>query len=311
VTTPELTHVRPPLLAESTSRSTQPAVAARPARWVLALRALARNKVALAAAVVILVAIVVSALAPWIAPHDPLEGDIANRFAPMGTPGHLLGLDGQGRDILSRLLYGGRYSLTVAIVPVLVAIPVSLVAGISAGYFGGRFGNTVMRLLDIVFAFPLVLLAIAIAAVLGPGLRNLMFAIWITLIPYMTRVVYTSTVQEGAKEYIEAARASGASRLQILRMQLIPNVLSPLVVYGTTLCGVMISTAAGLSFLGIGVTPPAPDWGVMTGDGREVLLEGHASVATIPGVAILLVSLAFNLLGDGIRDALDPRKQTA
>jgi len=311
MTTPELTRARPSVLVPATPRPTQEAVQDRPARWVLALRALARNKLALAAGIVIVGFIAISALAPWVAPDDPLVGDMAHRLAPIGTPGHLLGLDAQGRDILSRLIYGGRYSLTVAIVPVLVAIPVSLLAGITAGYFGGRVASAVMRLLDVVFAFPLVLLAIAIAAVLGPGLRNLMVAILITLIPYMTRVVYTSTVQERDKEYVEAARASGASRLQVLRKQLLPNVLSPLVVYGTTLCGVMITTAAGLSFLGIGITPPSPDWGVMTGDGREVLLEGHASVATIPGVAILLVSLAFNLLGDGIRDALDPRQQTA
>ncbi|MGN9839720.1 ABC transporter permease [Nonomuraea sp. H19] len=282
----------------------------RRSRLRMALRAMARNKLAAVAAVLILAVMAVSALAPLIAPFDPLVGDTGRRLAPIGTPGHPLGLDGQGRDVLSRLIWGGRYSLTVAIVPVLCAVPVALLIGIGAGYFGGRVGDAAMRALDVVFAFPLVLLAIAIAAVLGPGLRNVMLAIWVTLIPYMARVVYTSTVQEAQKEYIEAARAAGATQSQVLRGQLLPNVLSPLVVYGTTLCGVMITTAAGLSFLGVGVTPPAPDWGVMTSDGREVLLEGHPSVATIPGLAILVVSVAFNLLGDGIRDALDPRKQT-
>jgi ABC-type dipeptide/oligopeptide/nickel transport system permease subunit len=131
------------------------------------------------------------------------------------------------------------------------------------------------------------------------------------MVPYMARVVYTATVQESAKEYIEAARAAGATQGQILRQQLLPNVLSPLVVYGTTLCGLMIVLASGLSFLGVGVTPPAPDWGVMTSDGRGVLLEGYAYVATIPGLVILVVALAFNLIGDGVRDALDPHKQTS
>jgi len=282
----------------------------RRTRSRLALRAMARNKLAVAAAVVILAVLVVAILAPLIAPDDPNVGDSSKRLAPVGTAGHLLGLDAQGRDILSRLIYGSRYSLTVAVVPVLCAVPVALLIGIGAGYRGGRLGNAAMRALDVVFAFPLVLLAIAISAVLGPGLTNMMLAIWVTLVPYMARVVYTSTVQETQKEYIEAAKASGATQPQLLRQELLPNVLSPLVVYGTTLCGVMITTAAGLSFLGVGVTPPAADWGVMTADGRDVLLEGHASVATIPGIAILLVSVAFNLLGDGIRDALDPHKQT-
>ncbi|MDQ1703421.1 MAG: peptide/nickel transport system permease protein [Frankiaceae bacterium] len=311
MTAPELT--RPEL--RQTGLAPPAAVVARaakrPLRAAMAWKAMSRNRLAVAGGVVILLVIAISALAPLLAPHDPIVGESVNRLLPLGAPGHLLGTDGQGRDILSRLIWGGRYSLTVAIVPVLCAIPVSLFVGIAAGYFGGRIGNAVMRVLDVVFAFPLVLLAIAIAAVLGPGLRNMMFAIWITLIPYMTRVVYTSTVQETQKDYVEAAKAAGSSQLQVLRMQLLPNVLSPLVVYGTTLCGVMITTAAGLSFLGVGVTPPAPDWGVMTADGRDVLLEGHPSVATIPGLAILLVSVAFNLLGDGIRDALDPRKQTA
>jgi peptide/nickel transport system permease protein len=276
----------------------------------LAMRALARDKVALGALVVLALVILVAVLAPLISPYDPLIGDPTQRLLPPGTPGHLLGLDGQGRDILSRLIWGGRYSLSVAVVPVLCAGVVALAIGMAAGYSGGRWGELVMRVLDIVFAFPIVLFAIAIAAVLGPGLLNSMLAIGITLVPYMARVVYTATVQESGKDYVEAARAAGATRLEILGRQLLPNVLSPLVVYGTTLAGLVIVLAAGLSFLGVGITPPAPDWGVMTSDGREVLLEGYAHVATIPGLVILVVALAFNLLGDGIRDALDPHKQT-
>jgi peptide/nickel transport system permease protein len=274
-------------------------------------RAMRRDKAAVVSMGVLLFVTLVAVFAPWIAPHDPIQGDAALRLQGIGTPGHLLGLDGQGRDILSRLIYGGRYSLTVAVVPVVAAAPVALLIGMFAGYFGKRWGNLVMRLLDVLFAFPVVLLAIAIAAVLGPGLVNVMLAIGITMVPYMARVVYTATVQESAKEYIEAARAAGATQGQILRQQLLPNVLSPLVVYGTTLCGLMIVLASGLSFLGVGVTPPAPDWGVMTSDGRGVLLEGYAYVATIPGLVILVVALAFNLIGDGVRDALDPHKQTS
>jgi peptide/nickel transport system permease protein len=277
----------------------------------LAMRALRRDKLAVVALVVLALVILVAILAPWISPDDPLRGDPTIRLLPPGTPGHLLGLDGQGRDILSRLIWGGRYSLTVAIVPVLVAGVLALIIGMLSGYRSGRWGEITMRVLDVVFAFPIVLFAIAIAAVLGPGLVNSMTAIGITMVPYMARVVYTATVQESAKDYVEAARAAGATHLEILRKQLLPNVLSPLVVYGTTLAGLVIVLAAGLSFLGVGVTPPAPDWGVMTSDGRQVLLEGYPHVATIPGLVILVVALAFNLLGDGVRDALDPHKQTA
>lgn len=276
----------------------------------LAIRALARDKVAVAALVVLFLVILVAIFAPLISPYDPLVGDPTQRLLPPGTPGHLLGLDGQGRDISSRLIWGGRYSLSVAIVPVLCAGVVALMIGMAAGYSSGHWGEAVMRVLDIVFAFPIVLFAIAIAAVLGPGLLNSMLAIGITLVPYLARVVYTATVQESGKDYVEAARAAGATRLEILGKQLLPNVLSPLVVYGTTLAGLVIVLAAGLSFLGVGITPPAPDWGVMTSDGRQVLLEGYAHVATVPGLVILIVALAFNLLGDGIRDALDPHKQT-
>jgi peptide/nickel transport system permease protein len=275
------------------------------------MRALRRDKLAVVALVVLALVILVAVLAPWISPYDPLRGDPTIRLQPPGTPGHLLGLDGQGRDILSRLIWGGRYSLTVAIVPVLVAGVLALIIGMLSGYRGGRWGEVTMRVLDVVFAFPIVLFAIAIAAVMGPGLDNSMTAIGITMVPYMARVVYTATVQESAKDYVEASRAAGATHLEILWKQLLPNVLSPLVVYGTTLAGLVIVLAAGLSFLGVGVTPPAPDWGVMTSDGRQVLLEGYAHVATIPGLVILVVALAFNLLGDGVRDALDPHKQTA
>jgi ABC-type dipeptide/oligopeptide/nickel transport system permease subunit len=298
----------------SSGPATSPARVAgwqRRSQWGLAMRALRRDKVAVAALVVLVAVTLVAVLAPWISPYDPLVGDPRARLLPPGTPGHLLGLDGQGRDILSRLMWGGRYSLTVAVVPVVCAALLALVIGMASGYRGGRWGEAVMRVLDVVFAFPIVLFAIALAAVLGAGLVNTMVAVGITLVPYMSRVVYTSTVQESAKEYVEAARAAGATDLEILRKQLLPNVLSPLVVYGTTLAGLVIVLAAGLSFLGVGITPPAPDWGVMTADGRQVLLEGYAHVATVPGLVILVVALAFNLLGDGIRDALDPHKQTS
>lgn len=298
------------LVPVATAQVPTPVLAHR-SRFALAWRAMRRDRAAVVSMVVILLVTGVAVCAPWLSPYDPLRGDPTLRLLGPGTPGHLLGLDDQGRDILSRLIWGGRYSLTVAVVPVLCAAPIALAIGMFSGYFGGRWGNAAMRALDVVFAFPIVLLAIAIAAVFGPGLVNVMFAIGIVLVPYMARVVYTATVQESAKDYVEAARAAGATQPEVLRQQLLPNVLSPLVVYATTLCGLMIVLAAGLSFLGVGVTPPAPDWGVMTADGRDVLLEGYGFVATIPGLVILIVALAFNLVGDGVRDALDPHKQTS
>ncbi|MCW2641110.1 MAG: transporter permease [Dactylosporangium sp.] len=238
-------------MTTATLERPQAATWPRRSQFRLAMRALRRDKVAAAALVVLALVTLAAIFAPLISPEDPLVGNPRMRLLPPGTPGHLLGLDGQGRDILSRLIWGGRYSLSVAVVPVVCAGAVALVIGMASGYSGGRWGELVMRVLDIVFAFPIVLFAIAIAAVLGPGLLNSMVAIGITLVPYMARVVYTATVQEAGKDYVEAARAAGANRLEILYKQLLPNVLSPLVVYGTTLAGLVIVLAAGLSFLGV------------------------------------------------------------
>lgn len=290
-----------------------PVVLRRPrvSRFRLGLRAFTRDRMAVVSAIVLIVVALASIAAPLLTPYGPTTGDSAQRLAGIGTPGHPLGLDGQGRDILSRLLFGGRLSLTVAVVPVAVVFPIALMIGLLAGYANGLGSEILMRVLDVLFAFPLVLLAIALGAVLGAGLGNIMLAIGITLIPYMARVAYTAATQESQKEYIEAARAYGATTTELLFRELAPNVVTALVVYATTLCGLMIVVASGLSFLGVGVVPPTPDWGIMTSDGASVLLEGKFHVATIPGLMILIVALAFNLVGDGVRDALDPRKQTS
>ncbi|BCI56045.1 ABC transporter permease [Mycolicibacterium litorale] len=281
------------------------------APWRLAVRAFGRDKWAVVSLVVLVAVTLAAIFAPLLTPYSPVAGDPVDRLAGIGTDGHILGLDGQGRDIWTRLLYGGRNSLTVAVVPVLVVFPLALMIGLFAGFRRSRAGETLMRILDVLFAFPLVLLAIALSAVLGAGLGNVMLAIGITLVPYMARVAYTATVQESSKDYVEAARAYGANPLLLMFRELMPNVVVQLLVYATTLCGLMIVVASGLSFLGVGVIPPTPDWGIMTADGKNVLLEGIYHVATIPGLLILVVSLAFNLIGDGIRDALDPRKQTS
>jgi peptide/nickel transport system permease protein len=280
-------------------------------QWRLAVRAFSRDKMAVVSLIILVLVALAAIFAPLLTPYSPVAGDPVERLAGVGTDGHFLGLDGQGRDIWTRLLYGGRNSLMVAVVPVLVVFPLALLVGLFAGFQRSRAGETLMRVLDVLFAFPLVLLAIALSAVLGAGLGNVMLAIGITLIPYMARVAYTATVQESSKDYLEAARAYGANPLLLMFRELMPNVVVQLLVYATTLCGLMIVVAAGLSFLGVGVIPPTPDWGIMTADGRNVLLEGIYHVATIPGLLILVVSLAFNLIGDGVRDALDPRKQTS
>jgi ABC-type dipeptide/oligopeptide/nickel transport system permease subunit len=297
---------RRPSTAPSNTEAATPTSA-----WRLGLRAFGRDRVAVASAVFLLLVVLASICAPLLTPYSPTMGDPVNRLAGIGTEGHPLGLDGQGRDILSRLLYGGRNSLVVAVVPVLVVFPIALMIGLFAGYKRSRAGELLMRILDVLFAFPLVLLAIALSAVLGAGLGNVMLSIGITLVPYMARVAYTATVQESGKEYIEAARAYGANVGHLMFRELAPNVVANLTVYATTLCGLMIVVAAGLSFLGVGVVPPTADWGIMTSDGSSVLLEGIYHIATIPGIVILLVALSFNLVGDGIRDALDPRKQTS
>jgi peptide/nickel transport system permease protein len=244
--------------------------------------------------------------APLISPGDPLASAAVERLAPIGTPGHLLGTDEQGRDILSRLIWGGRASLMVGILPTVAAGLVALFLGLLAGYLSGVVDHVIMRVLDVFFAFPLVLLAIAIVGVIGPGMRNQMFALAVVLVPYSTRVVRTATLSVKPLEFVEAVRALGASQSRLIGRHLLPNVLPPLLVYTSTLVGMMIVASAGLSFLGLGVQPPTPDWGVMVGNGRLVLYRA-AHVATIPGIVIVVVALAFNFVGDGLREALDPR----
>jgi peptide/nickel transport system permease protein len=268
--------------------------------------ALKRDKVAMASAVFLAVVVIVTVFAPVFAPYSPYEANTALRLQPPGTEGHLLGLDGQGRDILSRLIYGGRVSLPVALIPVAIATLISVALGLVAGYYRRTVGEVIMRVLDVFYAFPTVMLAIAIAGILGPGMTNVMLSIIIVLIPYITRVVYTTTMVVAEEDFVQAARACGASDARILFREILPNILSPVIVYGTTTMGLQVVFAAGLSFLGLGVQPPIADWGIMTADGRTVL-SGAPHVSAIPGVMLLLVALAFNLLGDGLRDALDPK----
>lgn len=271
-------------------------------------RDIARQRLALLGLLLLVSLIVISALAPWLAPYDPLRAFDGLRLAPPGTPQHLLGLDNQGRDILSRLIWGGRSTLGAAILPVLFAALVSLILGMLAGYRPTLLSTLIMRTMDMLFAFPMVLLAIGLSAVLGSGYLTVTVTLICSVIPYLTRIVYRTTRSEMAKEYLEALHAQGASHGDILCRELLPNVITPLVIYTTSLLGGMVVFLAGLSFLGLGVQPPQADWGRMVGEGSTLMIMGAPHVATVPALAIVLVSLAFNWLGDGLRDLLDPHR---
>jgi ABC-type dipeptide/oligopeptide/nickel transport system permease subunit len=271
--------------------------------WRIA--AFARDRAAVAAAIVLFSVAAGALLAPFLG-LDPYAADNLLRFAPPEAPGHLLGTDQQGRDMIARLVWGGRVSLLVGVVPTVCAAIIGLALGMFAGYARGLADQVVMRTLDVLFAFPMVLLAIAVAGVLTPGVITEMISITIVLIPYVGRLARTATLGVVTAPYIEAAHAAGGTNGAILMRYVLPNVFSPIVVYATTLMGLMIVVGSGLSFLGLGVQPPVADWGAMVADGRVVLRRApHVTVE--PGIVILIVSLAFNYLGDGLRDALDPR----
>ena len=275
-----------------------------PAREVL--RRLREDRMAIAGAAFLLLVIAASILAPVLAPQDANKTNLARRLAPPGTPGYPLGADELGRDILSRLIWGGRVSLLVGFSAVLAAMVLGVLVGLIAGYAGGWLDALVMRLIDILLAFPAILLAIAIVASLGPGLMNSMLAISIVGIPYYARIVRGSVLALREQEFILAARMIGTPAPRILTRHILPNCLGPLIVAATLDVGWMIMAAAGLSFLGLGAQPPLAEWGVMLSQGRQFMRTApHISI--LPGAAIFLVVLALNFLGDGLRDALDPR----
>ena len=268
-------------------------------------RGIRNDPYGMAGALIILVLVICALFAPYIAPYDPQYADPRLRLRGPGTEGHILGLDQQGRDILSRLIYGTRYSLIAGVTPVVLGGLISIPLGTIAAYYE-RVGYFIMRSMDVLFAFPMVLLAITLSFFMGPGLGNLIIALVVVLIPYNTRVVYVQALAQKEQGYIEAARADATSDFKILFVEMLPHVVSASVVYSMTIVGTIVVTAAGLSFLGLGVQPPTPEWGIMTSDGRTVLhIAPH--VSTLPGVAIFLMVTGFNLLGDSLRDALDPK----
>ncbi len=272
-------------------------------------RRLRRDRFALLGGGIILLTIFLAVAAPIVSPHDPLAQNSKVRLAPIGTDGHPLGTDGNGRDILSRLIYGSRIALLVATVPVLVAAGVGLIMGLIAGYVGGWVDTLFMRLADILFAFPAILLAIAIVAALGPKLINAMMSLAIVFIPAFARLARVSVLSLRERDFVLAARAAGAGTGRIVTRHILVNAVSTIVVFATLQTGQMIIFASALSFLGLGVQPPTPDWGAMANDGRNSMLVAPW-VTTLPGIAILFVSIGFNLFGDGLRDALDPTLKT-
>lgn len=267
---------------------------------------LRRDPTTLVAGGLLALIVLAAILAPVLSPHDPNAGSIRLRLAALGTHDHWLGTDEQGRDMLSRLLHGGRMTLLAGLTPVLVAFVVGAALGVAAGFVGGLPNQLIMRTMDIFYAFPAVLLAIAISGSLGPGLWNTLISLSVVFIPRVVRVAESVTVQVKSLEFISAARASGAGIGQIMRHHLLANVLGPVLVFASTQVSLSIILAAGLSFLGLGVTPPAAEWGLMLNTLRGSIYV-NAWVPALPGVAIFLTSMTFNLLSDGLRDAMEIR----
>ena len=282
-----------------------PAMKAR-GYWATVGRRIRRDKVSMACAL-ILIAIFLSALiAQWLHLADPYQGSMIRRLRHVGTAGYLLGTDELGRDMLSRLVYGGRLSLMIGISPVLFAFCIGTSLGLIAGYVGGWINTAIMRTVDVFYAFPSVLLAIAISGALGAGIVNSIVSLTIVFVPQITRVAESVTTGVRNMDFVEAARASGANAFTIMRVHILGNVLGPIFVYATGLISVSMILAAGLSFLGLGTKPPEPEWGLMLNTLRTAIYV-NPWVAALPGVMIFAVSICFNLLSDGLRSAMDIR----
>jgi peptide/nickel transport system permease protein len=273
--------------------------------WLSWLR-LRRNPLAMIGLFIVLALVLMAAFAPALAPHDPITQDLSRRLLPPGTPGNWLGTDDFGRDILSRIIYGARITLTIVVMVALTAPVFGLLIGTVAGYFGGWTDEILMRITDIFLAFPKLILALALVAVLGPGMENAVLAIAVTSWPPYARVARAETLTVRKSDYIAAVRLQGAGAARIIWGHIMPMCLPSVIIRVTLDMAGVILTAAGLGFLGLGVQPPLPEWGVMISAGRKFLFE-QWWVATMPGLAIFTVSLGFNLLGDGLRDVLDPR----
>ena len=274
--------------------------------WATVGRRLMRDKVAVVCAAILILIALAAILAPWLGLADPYQGSMIRRLRPIGTPRYILGTDELGRDMLARLIYGGRLSLFIGLTPVLLAFVIGTTLGVVAGYVGGLVNQAIMRTVDVFYAFPSVLLAIAISGALGAGIVNSLVSLTIVFIPPIVRVAESVTTGVRSLDFVDAARASGAGALTIMRVHVLGNVLGPIFVYSTSLISVCMILAAGLSFLGLGTKPPEPEWGLMLNTLRTAIYV-NPWVAALPGAMIFVVSICFNLLSDGMRSAMDVR----
>jgi peptide/nickel transport system permease protein len=274
--------------------------------WARVRERLLADRITMAVILLLFLIILSAVAAPLFATHDPLASSVLARLKSPGYNGHWLGTDEVGRDLYSRMLYGGRLSLLCGIAPVAFALLIGGSLGLLAGYSGGFVNSLIMRSMDVLYAFPSILLAIAICGMLGSGLGNTILALTVTFIPPVVRISETVTAQVRSAEFVEAARATGASSSSIIRNHILNNVLGPILVYATSLISIAIILAAGLSFLGLGVSPPNAEWGLMLNNLRQAIWV-NPMVAALPGVMIFLTSMCFNLMSDGLRTAMDVR----
>ena len=274
--------------------------------WAGVWKRLRRDPVTIVCGLILIAMLLAIVFAHLIAPHDPYQGSMLRRLRMVGTPNHPLGTDELGRDMLTRLLYGGRLSWFMGITPVVLAFLVGTLCGVLAGYVGGAVNMLIMRITDVFYAFPSVLLAVAISGALGAGTVNAILSLTLVFIPPVIRVAESVTTGVRGLDFVEAARASGAGPLTIIRVHILGNVLGPIFVYATSLISVSMILASGLSFLGLGVTPPEPEWGLMLNTLRTAIYV-NPTVAMLPGACIFATSICFNLLSDGLRQAMDVR----
>ncbi len=290
-----------------TGGATAGQAARSPAAYLLAqtIKAFNTNKTSWIGLVLFLAIVLAAILAPVLAPHDPLEQNLLYRLKPPNAE-YLLGTDFFGRDILSRLLYGAQISLIIGVVSTLIALVVGSIIGVLAGYYGGRFDMIVMQAMDVLLAFPSLILGLLIVAMLGPSMANIIAAIAVTSIPQFARIARAPTISVKEREYIEACRSLGYSDARIMGLHILPNIFPEILVMASLWLAAAIRTEASLAFVGLGVKPPIPTWGGMIREGFENILDS-AWLAIMPGIAILVVVFALNLLGDGLRDAIDPK----
>src|SRR6056297_739130 len=273
--------------------------------WTISFRRLRKSRTAVLGIIIIILFTLIAFFAPYIAPYDPMEQNFIKSFRPPSAE-HYLGTDEFGRDVFSRIIYGARISLQIGFIAVFISLVVGVSVGLAAGYYGGWIDMVVMRLMDLMLSFPYILLALVIMSILGPGIYNAMIAIGIVYVPQYARVVRSSVLSVKKKEYVLAAQALGANDFRIILKHVFLNSMAPIIIQTTLSIGRAIINAAGLSFLGLGAQPPTPEWGAMLSNGQD-FLRNAPWIATFPGIAIALLVLGFNLVGDGLRDAFDPR----